>query len=167
MQPAPRIIDDSLDGINQAVPFEGRDGGVAILDPFHKMHPAVVQTLVVDDEPARLVTQQLHHVVRGVHEHKHVAAVQVLPHMVVHDAAQHVEVLPHVRWLRVQPELRSVSKAEHTLHAFKDCVHHRGSQAALDAHVRAGHRAQLNTHPVLSGWIRLGLPMRVTSTGCH
>ena len=127
MQPAPRIVDDSLDGINQTAPFEGSDGRVAILDSLHQMHSAMVQTLVVDDKPARLVTQQLHHVVRGVYEHKHVAAVEVLPHVVVHDAAQHVEVLAHVRGLRVQPELRPVSKAEHTLYAFQDCVHHRRS----------------------------------------
>ena len=37
----------------------------------------------------------------------------------------------HVRRLRVKPELRSVSKTEHGLYAFEDCVHHRGRQAAL------------------------------------
>ena len=41
--------------------------------------------------------------------------------MVVHDAAQHVEVLPHVRGLRVKPELRSISKAEHRIQAFQNC----------------------------------------------
>ena len=33
--------------------------------------------------------------------------------VVVHDAAQHVEVLTHVRRLRVQPELRTISQTEH------------------------------------------------------
>ena len=47
-------------------------------------------------------------------EDKNVPAVQVLPHMVVHDAAQHVEVLLHVRGLRIQPELRRTAGQERT-----------------------------------------------------
>lgn len=151
LQPAPRIIDDSLDCIDQPVPFEGRYVGVSILNSFHQMHTPMVQPLVVDDQAARLIAQQLHHVVRGVHEYEHVAAVQVLPHMAVDDSAQHVEVFPHVRRLRVKPELRTVSKAEHGLQAFQDCVHHGGSQSALDPHVGTADSPEFNAHPVLYG----------------
>ena len=115
------------------------------------MHPYVVKAFVIDHKSARLVAQRLHHVVGSVYEHEDIPAVQVLTHVVVHYPAQHVEALAHVRRLRVKPEPRSVSKTEHGLYAFEDCVHHRGRQAALDAHVRAGNRAELNAHPVLTG----------------
>ena len=151
LQPAPRIIDDSLDCIDQPVPFEGRYARVSSLNSLHKMHAPVVQPLVVDHQTAGLVAQQLHHVVRGVHEYEHVAAVQVLPHMAVDDSAQHVEVLPHVRGLRVKPELRTVSKTEHGLQTFQNRIYHGGSQSALNAHVRATDRAELDAHPVLVG----------------
>ena len=125
------------------------------------MHPSVVKAFVIDHKSARLVAQQLHHVVGSVHEHEDIPAVQVLTHVVVHYPAQHVEVLAHVRRLRVKPELRSFSKTEHGLYAFEDCVHHRGRQAPLDAHVRAGNRAEFNAHPVLNGRDTLRL-----SAGC-
>lgn len=90
------------------------------------MYPSVVKAFVIDHKSARLVAQQLHHVVGSVYEHEDIPAVQVLTHVVVHYPAQHVEVLAHVRRLRVKPELRSVSKTEHGLYTFEDCVHHRG-----------------------------------------
>ena len=158
LQPASRVIDDSPDCTYQLVPFEGRYARISILDTFHQMHALVVEALVVDDQTTGLVAQQLHHVVRRVHEHEHVAAVQVLPHVAVHDSAQHVEVLPHIRGLRIKPELRSVSKAEHGLQAFQDRVHHCRGQSALDAHVGATNRAEFDAHPVLSGCIGLGFP---------
>ena len=151
LQPAPRIINYPTDRIDQPVPFEGGYVGVSILNSLHQMHAPVVQPLVVDYQAAGLVAQQLHHIVRGVHEHEHVAAVQVLPHMAVDDSAQHVEVLPHVRRLRVKPELRTVSKTEHGLQAFQDCVHHGGSQSALDPHVGTADSPEFNAHPVLYG----------------
>ena len=66
----------------------------------------------------------------------------------------------HVRRLRVKPELRHVSKAEHGLQAFQDRVYHGGGQSALDPHVGAADRAELDAHPVLCGGIGLGLPAR-------
>ena len=160
LQPALRIVDDSLDCFDQPVPFEGRYVGVSILNSLHKMHAPVVQPLVVDHQTAGLVAQQLHHIVRGVHEHEHVAAVQVLPHVAFHYPAQHIEVLPHVRGLRIKPELRTVSKAEHGLQAFQDRIHHGGGQSALDPHVGATYRTELNAHPVLSGGVGLGFAPR-------
>ena len=75
LQPASRIVNDSLDGIDKATPFEGRDAGVSLLDTLYQMHPSMIQAFVVDNQTAGLVAQQLHHVVRRVHEHKHVAAI--------------------------------------------------------------------------------------------
>ena len=116
------------------------------------MHPSVVKAFVIDNKSARLIAQQFHHIVGSVYEHENIPAVQVLTHIVVYYPAQHVEVLAHIRRLRVKPELRSVSKTEHSLYAFEDCVHHRWRQAALDAHIRTGNRAEFNAHPVLTGW---------------
>ena len=55
LQPAPRIIYDSLNCTYQLVPFEGCYTRVAILDTLHQMHAPVVETLVVDDQTAWLV----------------------------------------------------------------------------------------------------------------
>lgn len=73
----------------------------------------MVQVLVVYHKPARLIAQQLHHVVGGVHEHEDIPAVEVMPRGVVHYAALHVEAIPHVRRLRVKPEPRPVTQTEH------------------------------------------------------
>ena len=161
MQTASWVIDCSLNGVHKTAPLKGAYRRVALLYPSNQMHPSVVEALVIDHKSARLVAQQLHHVVGSVYEHEYIPAVQVPTHVVVHYPAQHVEVLAHVRRLRVKPELRSVSKTEHGLYAFEDCVHHRGRQAALDAHVRAGNRAEFNAHPVLAGWDALRF-----SAGC-
>lgn len=101
LQPPLRVIDDTLDCTYQSVPFEGSYACLSRLHSLNQMHPAVVEALVVYDQTAWLVAQQLHHVVRRVYEYEHVATVQLLPHMAVHYAAQHVEVLSHVRRLRV------------------------------------------------------------------
>ena len=60
-----------------------------------------------------------------------------------------------MRTVRVKPELRSVSKAEHGLQAFQDRVHHGWGQSALDPHVRASDRTELDAHPVLAGGVGL------------
>ena len=97
----------------QPAPFERRHGGISLLHPLHQMHPSMVQALVVYHKPAGLVAQQLHHVVRGVHEHEHVHAIQVLPHVVGHNPAQLVEVAAHVSRPRVKPELSAGPQAEY------------------------------------------------------
>ena len=99
--------------------FAGVPGWISLLYPLYKMHPSVVQALVVDDKATRFITQQLQHVVRRIHEHEDIPAIQVLLHAVVHDSTQHIEVLPHVRRLRVKPELGTVSQAEHGYRLFK------------------------------------------------
>ena len=156
-KPALRVIDDTLDCTYQSVPFERRYARVSRLRPLNQMHPAVVEALVVYDQTAGLIAQQLHHVVRRVYEYEHVAAVQLPAHMAVHYTAQHIEALSHVRWLRVQPELRSVSNAEHRLQAFQDCIYHCRGQSALNAHVGASGCPEFDAHPVLSGGVRPGL----------
>ena len=89
-------------------------------------------------EAAWLVPQQFHHVVSRVYEH--VTAVQVIPHVAVHYPAKHIGVLPHVRRLHVNPELRSLSKAEHRLQAFQNSIYHSRGQPTLNAHVSAPPR---------------------------
>ena len=153
LQPASRIIYDSLNCTYQLVPFEGCYTRVAILDTLHQMHAPVVETLVVDDQTAWLVPQQFHHVVRRVYEHEHVTAVQVMPHVAVHYPTQHIEVLSHVRRLRVKPELRSLSKAEHRLQAFQNCIYHSRGQPTLNAHVSAPGRTKFNAHPIFTGGV--------------
>lgn len=157
LQPALRVIDDTLDCTHQSVPFEGRYAWGTRLRTLYQMHPAVVEALVVYDQTAGLIAQQLHHVVRRVYEYEHVATVQHPAHMAVHYAAQHIEVLSHVRWLRVQPELGSVSNAEHRLQAFQDCIYHCRGQSTLNAHGGASGCTEFDAHPVLTGGVRPGL----------
>ena len=70
------------------------------------------------------IAQQLHHVVGGVHEHEDVPTVKVLPDGVVHYAAQHVESFPHVSRLRIKPEPRPVTQAEHGVTNLSGCQVH-------------------------------------------
>ncbi len=74
---------------------------------------AVVKHHRIDHKTSRLFTQKLDPVAVLVDEDEYVSVAQICRHLVVDDAAQHVEALAHVGRLGKQPVPHAVVQTEH------------------------------------------------------
>lgn len=68
---------------------------------------------MVDDQPAAFHVQDLHTRAEPVDKDEYIAILHVALHQVGHDAAQSIETLAHVRWVRVDEIPHRGRQVEH------------------------------------------------------
>lgn len=74
---------------------------------------------MIDDQTATFHMKDLHACARLVDEDERVTILHVKAHLVGDDAAQRVEILAHIRRMRIQEEPVGVCQAKHPLSSYR------------------------------------------------